>query len=617
TGSRWLTAAGGAAATAFAVILVIEGEGALQLLGIVAFAGLGVWLIASLARDVPAGFLKTLPAALAATELHVTVIIGALLAVLLAMLSLGGAFGIDQYAAVWAAAALPIALAGYVLAHLMTSSKSFGRGLLVVMVAALMTLTIRAGYNVSFGHEDIPVEMLVYTQTSPDLPRIRDRIDALAEGSGLGYNLPIVVDNADSFAWPWAWYLRDYHEVAFADIDGSYEPPPNAVLLVNRSNASLIDEASYASAPYKHRWWFNETYRDLSFEDATKVVTDWTGLESLARFFLHRRPAVGTTGSVDAEAFFPLTLSAFDTAPGPLAEPKPPVTLADGRIVIGGGGESGNAPGEFRQPAGLFVDTEGNLWVADGLNNRVQKFDSAGNFIAQIGSAGAAPGGIDEPWGVAVDAEGFVYMADTWHHRIQKFTPDLKLVKTWGEPGTSADDPLILFGPRDIAVDPDGTLWVTDTGNNRVLHFTSDGEPLGMISGPGPDTRFNEPVAVTFAANGELLVADTWSGRLLRFGRSPDHAYLDEVRVGWTSQEVLHKPYVAVLTDGRILVSYPEIGRLVLFTDAGEQIGAWQPLAASVPLGVVAMQDGGFAFSDAGLNHIQIVPAALVDSLFE
>ncbi len=615
TGRRWLTASGGAASTAVAVILVIEGDGALQLAGIAIFAGLGVWLIASLAREIPSGFFETLPRALAAVELHVTVVIGAVLAVLLVLLSANGT--VDQYAAVWAAAALPIALAAYVVAHLMTTSKAFGRGLLVVIVAALLTLTIRASFNASFKHEDTPVEMLVYTQTSPDLPKIRDRIDALAKSSGLGYNLPIVVDNADSFAWPWAWYLRDYHEVAFADIDGSYEPPPNAVLLINRSNTSYIDESLYAAAPYKHRWWFNETYRDLSFEDATQKVTSWTGLESLGRFFLERRPAANNTGSVDAVAYFPLTLSAFDTAPGPLAEPKPPVTLADGRIVIGGSGESGNAPGEFRQPEGLFVDSEGNLWVADGRNNRVQKFDAQGNFLARIGSAGAAPGGIDEPWSVAVDAGGFVYMTDTWHHRIQKFTPDLALVKTWGEPGTSADDPLILFGPRDIAVDTDATLWVTDTGNNRLLHFTPDGEPLGMISGPGPGATFNEPVSLTMTANGELLVADAWSGRLLRFGPGPERVYIGEIRVGWTSRDVLHKPYVAVLTDGRILVSYPETGRLVLLTADGKQAGSWQPLQASIPVGVVAMPDGGFAFSDVGLDNVQIVPATLVDSLFQ
>ena len=614
-GRHWLMAAGAAATTAVAAILVIEGDGAVQLAGVAVFAGLGVWLVASLVRELPVGLLKTLPRALAANELLLTAVIGAGAAVLLALLALSGKFGVDQFAAVWAAAVLPVALLGYVVAHLMTSSKAFGRGLLVVAVAVLMTLTIRTGFNASFNNEDTPVELLVYTQTSPDVPQIRDRIDSLAEVSGLGNNLPIVVDTADSFAWPWAWYLRDYHEVAFITVDGGYQPPPGAVLLVNRSNTSLIDEAMYSFAPYKHRWWFNETYRDLSFEDASERVTDWDGAEALGQFFLNRRPVANNTGSVDGVAYFPLTLSAFDRAAGPLAEPQPPVTLADGRIVIGGGGQAGSAPGEFRQPADLFADAQGNLWVADGLNNRIQKFDAEGNFLAQIRSAGAAPGGINEPWSVAVDAEGFVYVADTWQHRIQKFTPDLTLVRTWGEPGISVDDPLILFGPRDIAIAPDGTLWVTDTGNNRLLHFRPDGEPLGIVNGPGAQAAFSEPVGVTLTADGSLLVADAWSGDILRFG--PDAAYIGEIRAGWTSRDVLDKPYVAVLTDGRILVSYSEVGRLVLFTDAGDQIGTWQPLQSSAPVGVVATQDGGFAFSDVELNHVQIIPAALVDSLFE
>ncbi len=110
-------------------------------------------------------------------------------------------------------------------------------------------------------------------------------------------------------------------------------------------------------------------------------------------------------------------------------------------------------------------------------------------------------------------------------------------------------------------------------------------------------------------------MADAWSGRLLRLGSGG--AFVDEIQIGWTSRDVLHKPYVASLADGRILVSYPETGRLVLLSSDGEQIGTWQPLESSIPVGVVAMPDGGFAFSDAGLHHVQIVPAALIDGLFE
>ena len=471
--------------------------------------------------------------------------------------------------------------------------------------------------------------MLVYTQTSPEIPKIMDRITALADASGLGHNLPIVVDDADSFAWPWAWYLRDYHEVSYANLsDDKYVPPTNAVLLINRSNASKIDASQYTSAPYKHRWWFCESYRDfegtcrtdggMSFQDAADIVTNPDRLESLFRFFLYRRPAANHTGSVDAVAFFPLSLSAFDKAPGPQSPPHESVVLADGRIVIGAAdGGASNTRGEFSQPGDLFVDPAGNVWVADSVNNRIQQFDSHGTFVAAITSAGAASGGLNEPWSVAVDSEGFVYVADTWNHRIQKFSPDLKFVAAWGQPGAGDKiGPLDFFGPRDIAVAPDGTLWITDTGNNRLLHFSQDGEPLDRLGATaGGSVSYSEPVSVAFDSAGGLLVADAWSGRLLSF--SSGIVAAGSISVPWTSHGVQEKPYVTVLKDGRILVSLPEKGRLLLYDRSGRELGSWQPLPTSRPIGVAALPDGGFAFSDGALNQVQIVPAGVIPSLFK
>ena len=71
----------------------------------------------------------------------------------------------------------------------------------------------------------------------------------------------------------------------------NYQPPPNAVLLINRSNAHFIDSSGYTQTPYKHRWWFPETYRDLTLSKVVDIATDWDRLKSLGQFFIHRRPA--------------------------------------------------------------------------------------------------------------------------------------------------------------------------------------------------------------------------------------------------------------------------------------------------------------------------------------
>ncbi len=62
------------------------------------------------------------------------------------------------------------------------------------------------------------------------------------------------------------------------------------------------------------------------------------------------------------------------------------------------------------------------VYLADTGNKRIVVFDADGNYLAQFGSAGLDPGQFDEPVGVTVDANGNVYVTDTWNQRVQTFT---------------------------------------------------------------------------------------------------------------------------------------------------------------------------------------------------
>jgi DNA-binding beta-propeller fold protein YncE len=522
---------------------------------------------------------------------------------------------------------LGIALAA-VLAALLALSlwreglAGLGRLVLTGVCVALLALTVRAALNLSFQNPDTPVEMLVYTQTSPDVPRIRDQIEQIARESGLGHNLPIVVDPTDGYTWPWAWYLRDYQVSYYLPQPGSFQPPQDAVLLIAQSNASSIDGTAYTAEPFKLRWWFCETYRDpsgdclvsgeLTPSQIIDKLTSPSQLRSLGHFFLYRRPVAGTTGSSNATVFFPAQYYAGLAAASSPAPPAPQ-TLLDGQVVFGAPGSS---PGHLRQPADVYVDAQGAIWVADAKNNRIDKFDAAGNFLASAGQAGNGPGRFTEPWGVAVDGQGNVYVADTWNHRIVQLGPDLKFVRTWGQPAVQTNPgPLLLFGPRDIVLAADGSLWVSDTGNKRLIHYSPEGQPLGVHGREGSgDGQFQEPVGLALAPDGSLLVADTWNGRVQRL--SPDLTSATSFAAGWTSRDILAKPYLALLSDGRIVASDPGQGILLLFSANGQILGSWQPAAGSQPIGVAALPDGGFVFSDAALGQGRIVPGHLVDSLF-
>jgi uncharacterized protein (TIGR03663 family) len=491
--------------------------------------------------------------------------------------------------------------------------QGLARAALTVVVAAMFVLTVRTSLTLSFTNPDVPVEMAVYTQTAPDIVNIRNRIDALAESSGMGKNLPILIDGTDSFSWPWAWYLRDYHDVQYAEPRTTgFQPPAGAVFLLNRGNLAAVDASGYSQQPYKHRWWFEETYRGLTLSKVIDIATSPSRLKDLGRFFLYRRPAQGNTGSVDGVALFPLSL-----VPDPNAKPVEPEKLADGRIVTG---RQGAGPGELQQPGDVFVDRNGTIWVADGLNNRIVRYDSQGNYVGSLRLPGApGPTPLQEPWSLAVDEQGFIYVADTWNHRIVKFSPTLQYMTAWGRPAaqTSPPGPLDLFGPRDIMIAEDGSILITDTGHNRLINYTRDGQPIADYGLAGTELgKFQEPVSLARDIQGRIYIADAWNGRIQRFERGLTGAPVS-VNVPWTSHEVPDKPYIATLSEGRVVATVPENGSLLLFDANLRPIGTWRLEAGSKPIGVAPTADGGFVFTDSLHDQLQIVPGAKVSELFK
>lgn len=183
----------------------------------------------------------------------------------------------------------------------------------VLAFAALGGLTLRAAERASFENGDIPKELLVYTQTSPELLRVRDEVAEYARSTGQGLALPIVVDASDGFSWPWAWYLRDYENVEYAGFVGGYTPPPGSVLLVADQNAAPIgaDPRWAKSADYAHRWWYPEftTYKALGGAgDFVSSLAEAARWRSWWEYFHDREPS-DELGRTSAILFLPAPAS--------------------------------------------------------------------------------------------------------------------------------------------------------------------------------------------------------------------------------------------------------------------------------------------------------------------
>lgn len=178
--------------------------------------------------------------------------------------------------------------------------------------------------------------------------------------------------------------------------------------------------------------------------------------------------------------------------------------------VLARWGRYGTRPGEFNEPAGIAVDSHGNVYVADFGNNRIQKLSSSGRVLAVWGSYGSTRGEFDLPLGLTVDAQDNVYVADYLNSRIQELSPSGKVLEVWG--GTCGAAPRQFCDPFDVAVSPTGDIYVADFGNNRILRLSPAGRQLSTWSMPGFSRLTaapygpNCPTGVAIDARGNVYV---------------------------------------------------------------------------------------------------------------
>ncbi|MFH1861368.1 MAG: LamG-like jellyroll fold domain-containing protein [bacterium] len=178
-------------------------------------------------------------------------------------------------------------------------------------------------------------------------------------------------------------------------------------------------------------------------------------------------------------------------------------------------GSEGTGDGQFGAILGVAIDASRNVYVKDSDNYRMQKFDSTGTFITKWGRYGTGDGELGGLYGAAVDTTGNVYAADTGNDRIQKFDSTGTFITKWGSLGTGDGQFNELRG---IAVDTLGNVYVADSGNNRVQKFSSTGTFITKLGSLGiGDSQFDTPYGVAVDASGNVYVADTNNNRIQKF----------------------------------------------------------------------------------------------------
>ena len=175
------------------------------------------------------------------------------------------------------------------------------------LTALLLALSVRSGVIAAYQNGDIPVEMIVYTQTSPDITRLLDTFDE----TGAGSEIPVEIDSTSGFSWPWAWYFRDAKNVQYpVHNENSFNTSrDNQVLVVHSTNQSWADtglgEVYLDGERIRHRWWFPEhTYRGLTPGKIVSGLLDRSAWRGAMNYWLNRDGVYDILGSEDSYVYF-------------------------------------------------------------------------------------------------------------------------------------------------------------------------------------------------------------------------------------------------------------------------------------------------------------------------
>jgi DNA-binding beta-propeller fold protein YncE len=161
----------------------------------------------------------------------------------------------------------------------------------------------------------------------------------------------------------------------------------------------------------------------------------------------------------------------------------------------------GDFDGEFGVPAGIEIDDEGRLYVADGEEDKVWVIDSfTGEVLIEIGSFGSLPSQFNDPTDVALGPNRSFLVADAGNRRVQVFDRVGNYAASWTIGAQSR--------PVAVAWDPRGLFFVADPAGGRVVVTDLSGRVAGEIAGG----ELLTPSGLAFGGNETLYVSDSEAG---------------------------------------------------------------------------------------------------------
>lgn len=470
-----------------------------------------------------------------------------------------------------------------------------------LVTALLVVYSGSAMVGLSFTRGETGVEPLAHDTPSADTRSFLDQVMRLSRDISVedySYADPtgqfgLTIQVTPQYEWPFTWYFRDFPNFSVAPAGSVNEMTDIAIA----PNDEVMESVGLSTFELN---WMERPGDSLTMMDSAEILR--TGLRpsnwgDAWRFMIHREADRYSSSRHMVVGYGPRIMEKLTTT-------TEPVNLFDDNLP---GPQIG--PGQLNHPGAIAIDSEGRIYIANALNNRIEVFDDDGVFLEswsperdpllQLGwnnSQGASS--------MVFGPDGRLYIADTWNHVVLVVSQTGTVEAVIGERGRQVDitdegDPNSLtgqfFGPRGVAV-TDKRIYVTDTGNERVQIFDLEGSLVGVFGGYGvEDGRFVEPTGVAIDSRGRVWIADSGNARLQEFDAEGQWLASHHIP-SWENQFGIERFNMIAFDSEDVLY----------FTTPGMGVWAWSTESPAVPLDSDMMENS--PFGDALMSYPDLRP---------